>query len=216
MLFLNHGVGNALQVLTFSHLIAPMQLFLLVVLLFVLESGYSKHVAIVSERTFHLDLIPGFLDALREAGANISLYVDNNVWKPGGAFGFLEYLNTDIPMYRLTSPPPPYIDAVIFISPEFEPMYVQQFLRSTVAARVAYIIHLGDNAQLPFLLKIRPDALVIACAPHVRDFIARRGLTTNVRWLIPTRPFPNKCLTNETSCFSGFSVQVRCCFARSA
>ena len=180
-------------------------LFLLASLVFPCLRASS--VALVSESSFHQELIPGYIHILQTVHANLRVFLPTHILK-GDRFRMLEYLSfTDVQYLPLHAQPPIDIDASIFISPEYAVDFVKKFLSQSNAKRVAFVIHNGDAKSVPALFQLRPDAEILTLAPHVQKFMSNR-LNRTVQWIFPTWPLRVKRDCISWQCFQGFSIQV--------
>jgi len=181
-------------------------------LLFSFQRTRASTVALVSEKMFHQEMLPGYIHVLKVVNVNLSVFLPHRLLnKTEDRFGLLDCRlpSTDTRFLPLNAEPPKFVDAVIFISPEYSQDYVKTFLSQTEARRVAFVIHNGDAKALPGLLEIRPDAELFTLAPHVQQFVSNR-VNRTVQWLLPTRPSSiadRNCSLKQ--CFKGFSIQVR-------
>lgn len=180
-----------------------------------LASRATPRVAIVSEKAFHLEVLAGFISILeKDFGQHLTVYMHPlNFENRHLDFGFAEFLQSSV--HRKIRALPwmgiPQFDAVIFISPEYRPEYVQEFIARSHAKLVIMMVHNGDAVGVPDLPSMHKNAHLMTLSPHVQQFVAGR-LNMTVDWMLPLKSLKarNDCKDEElATCLSGFAIQVR-------
>jgi hypothetical protein len=104
----------------------------------------------------------------------------------------------------------PHYDVIIFVSPEYRPHYVREFIHRSKPKLVVLFVHNGDAQSVPELLKVHSNAHLMTLSPHVQQYVSNR-LGRPVKWMLPLMEVKPRTVTracNAADCLGGFAIQV--------
>lgn len=113
----------------------------------------------------------------------------------------------------------PHYDVIIFVSPEYRPHYVREFIHRSRPKLVVLFVHNGDALAVPDLMKVHSNAHLMTLSPHVQQYVSNR-LGRQVEWMLPLMEIQPRVLARACGagdigkCLGGFAIQVgRMCSA---
>lgn len=176
------------------------------------QSNYK--IAILSEHSFHQEVVLGFIEALHVQNISLFVFLPSGILGRTKNFGIVQIASSCLTLRSLPSREANFrhFDLLLFVSPEYNAMKTHRLIKSFVEPRIlVFVIHNGDAMSLRKLVDLHPKARLIALAPHVRNYVIQRW-GWKVDWFLPTpRLFTRPtCFNTSTTleCRNGFAVQV--------
>jgi hypothetical protein len=190
---------------------------LILVLLFPLfQSSGGINIAIVNEKSYHLEIVAGFLHTLGQFANTTTLYLHGeNRPHHSRDYGFLQMIAHWEGKLKFlpTIPRNLYLekayDVAVFISPEYNVEMVKTFLSKSKTKVAVLVVHNADQPTVLELPKVHHNAHVVTLSPHVQKTLKTRTGIDAV-WMLPIFPvkpaFPCY-IVNMRTCVSGFAIQ---------
>lgn len=171
----------------------------------------QPRIAIVSEKAFHLEVLAGLVNILKDYANSTTVYLHPlNFQDRQLDFGFVDFVNDFRgKLMGLPSVYVPQFDVLIFISPEYRVPYVREFIDRARPKLVVMMVHNGDAEGLAELTTLHSDIFMLTLSPHVAKFVSQR-LNRTVDWMLPLKALVPKqpCQSAQlSSCLSGFAIQ---------
>ncbi|KAI8468518.1 MAG: hypothetical protein J3K34DRAFT_477893 [Monoraphidium minutum] len=181
-------------------------------------SGRTR-VALVNHAPYHLEIVAGWLAALRQLPVEVVWYQAGQ-YSPDRNFTAAELLETQ-GFHELVDPswyhilpveaPAVRVDFAVFVSPEYYEAETKAFLDAALPISSVMLVHNGCNSALARLEALAPRAALVALAPHVAA-AARANMSIPVDWAMATLPFKPKepctlAAAAAARCLDGFAIQ---------